>query len=864
MAFLFRLHLVGFDPQDEAQIQKRWKWILEAIKYSSPSLYQEISQKPYQSLKQDLKNKILKYLIRGRYRSTPFGLWAGVGIGEWSNGHFLESPIAYHPIPNTSEAKSIGATESNLTYQLAPGIIEYSDQVHYWSYCKQEEGWRISYLDKNPIILTLLSHFKKAKYLDRKGFESFFEVKSRGKITKIWNMILESGILILSDFPACSTKALGIDIRIQSKVFLPKSLQRKLDELISEFGSLFIPVESDFLSEFKKWFTFHYDDRFIPLSLISHVYDFTLGSHFSEPKVEKGEGFVGIWPLVKGTEEIDLSRFYTSKPTAVRHLQIVFKLFENDQIYIENIVCNREFAYSGRFSLDPELKEIISDQLPFCSTEVELVDLILFESSNANSICRHSNAFRFQVNPFGTGTGFEHLGIEDLFLGIREGKLILFSQRLGKPVIPVVQHPLNPNQITHSISRLLWEIGNQDQVRFLPYHAQAFQKSSYTPRLTWRGVILQGKRWLVDQKNFPSKSEFLNFLVEHNLPSPLVAGHLDRELVLDWTDPIQLDFLWKELNRTEELCLTECPWIYKSVFFNQSGESLYPQFVYGKACAPWEIKLPGFLNRISQPNFDWVYVRIFVNEIGLQPLLFKSLPMLLEQLSSKFVIHKWYYLIYQSPKTEIRLRILPSNPQEKSEITTLIQDALLNSGWIERILIDTYYPELEKYGHQTDKISDSESIFHRESELILGVTNSPLNKALQLLSEKERIDWGIDRFFGILEKTQYLQDFFGYFRNWVKEIPSEERKYLNRQLLGTTNLPKDDLLEELDNRMVEEKGRDDLFRILPNHLHLCCNRLFPTGPETPERTVVYGVYKKLGESTYRLTRTKNVSSNRSL
>lgn len=865
MAFLFRLHLVDLDPKDEAQIQKKWKWILEAIKYSSPSLYQEVFQVPFESLKKDLKHKIIKYLIRGRYRSTPFGLWAGVGQGQWNDRHYLETPITYSRIPGNKKANFKKIKASLQPYKLAPGIIEYSDQVHYWSYCKQEEGWRISYLDKNQIVKPLLAYFKKSELLDKKTFESFFEVKNQPKISKIWNMILESGILIPSDFPACHTRAKSIDIRIKSRLFLANSIQEKMDRLISEIGNLLVAVESEFLVEFKKWFQFHYDDRFVPLALISPVFDFVLGPDHSKPEVRHDGNTTGFWSLFRDSEEIDLANHYSSKQVGVRHLQIVFKLFGTEEICIENIVCNREFAYAGRFSLDPELKEIITGQLPNYRPDAELVDVILFESSHANSICRHSNAFQFSIYPFGTSIEKNHLGTEDLLLGMREGKLILFSKRLGKPVIPVIQHPLNPNQITHTLSRLFWELGNQEQFRFLPYHLEAAQKNAYVPRLTWKGIILQGRRWMVERKHYPSKTEFLNFLMELKIPVPILAGHLDRELVLDWTDPIQLDFLWKELNRGDELCLTECPWVNQSSFTNQNGEALYPQIIYAKPCNTWEIRNPGFLNRITESNLDWVYARIFVNEIGMQPLLFKSLPNLIGHLISGFQISKWYYLIYQSPKTEIRLRILPLEPQEKSEIAKLVQESLCNSGWIDRILMDTYYPEFEKYGSKSGKISDSESIFHRESEMILGIKIPEKINSLLCLSEEERIDWVISRFYTLMEITGHHQDFFGYFRNWVKQIPVEDRKLLNQKTTeGNWHFQKDTLLEQLDLQLIKGKKIEDLLRILPNHIHLCCNRLFPLDSEIQERRVIYGIYKKLGEAIYRLTRIINVFSNRSL
>jgi hypothetical protein len=845
MAFLYRLHLVDFDPKDEVQIEKHWKWILQAIRYSSPSLYTKISLQPFAALEQNVKYKIIKYLIRGRYRSTPFGLWAGVGIGSWGDRHHITLPVSYHPIQSIKASAVYRKRAHSKTFKIAPGLITYSEYVHYWTYCPEEEGWRISYLDKNPLIVLLLSYFQKYEQLDRNKFESFFETKNQRQLNRIWKMLVVSGIIMPYNFPHDVPSQSSVDVRINSALTVHHTIKQKFDQLVSEIGGLFVPVESGYLKEVKKWFRLHYDDRFVPIEQISHVYDFSSGTnHLNPEEVDENQrpSFSGLF---HAEEEIDLSLHVESKPVDIRHLHFVFKLYDQDEIFIENIVCNREFAYSGRFSLDPAIKNIVSRQLGESPPALELVDLVLFESAKANFICRHSSLFEYAIYPFGKSMTPRHLGTEDLLLGMREEKLILFSKRLGKPVVPVVQHPLNPNQITHNLSRLYWEIGNQDQCRFSPYHQDIFQKSDYLPRLTWKGTILQGRRWRIQLENFHSKSFLNQFLTRRQLPCPLLAGHLDRELVLEWTDPIQMDFLWKELQRTKELLLYECPWVQKSPFKNESGEALYPQVIFSKAFKKWKIPSPGFLNRIGERNLDWVYVRIFVKDIGLHPFLIKSMPRILALLKQEFALRKWYYLIYQSPRTEIRLRILPTDPSVTSEIAFRLENRLRHSAWVEEYRPADYYPENEKYGSDEGAVDESESIFHRESELAIAECNPNLALPMLIWDEEERVVWTVERFSRLIQKCDKTELFFGYFRDWIKQIPIGDRKELSKRETRALSTYPDKTLEELD-LVLADRNSDELLRVIPNHMHVCCNRLFPSGPVTQERRVIYGIYKNLG------------------
>jgi hypothetical protein len=251
-------------------------------------------------------------------------------------------------------------------------------------------------------------------------------------------------------------------------------------------------VESDYIKEFKGWLGYNFDDRFVPLSILTQHNGFLslIESGLDLDKTQDSLSPKVLNALWNNAVEFDLSSCFDEKKTELNHVQLAFRIFENDELFIENIVCNRPFAYSGRFSLEPEIKNFLSTKVETHSGDAIYADLYLFESLKSNHIIRHGNVFEFSIYPFGKSIKKNHLEIDDLYIGLVENRIVLYSKKLKKPVLPTVQHPLNPNQISHPLSRLLWEIGNQDQYRFLPYHDPAFQNSQYLPRLTWKGIIL--------------------------------------------------------------------------------------------------------------------------------------------------------------------------------------------------------------------------------------------------------------------------------------------------------------------------------------------------------------------------------------
>lgn len=857
MDFLYRMPLVDFDPSDKDQIEKNWNWIKKAIQLSSASLFEMIASQDFDSLPISIQTKIQKYLLRGRYRPTPFGLWAGVGLGKWTNDTEIELPITYKAIDEENNRLQEKKIKETGLFKSAPCLKAYSNQVQYWSYCPQGEGWRLSYLDKNKLVVILLDYFAKFDTLNFKTFKNFFKTTKSNTTSNVWAMLIESGILIPASFPDIgdsSTKS-GLDIRINSNLSLKPIIRDKLDCLISEIGNLFVPVESDYINEFKGWFSYNFDDRFVPLSILIRHNGFlnSVESGLALNKTQDSPSPKVLNALWNQAVEFDLSSCFEQKKTELNHIQLAFRIFENDELFIDNVVCNRPFAYSGRFSLDHEIKEFLSTRVETHSSDTIYADLVLFESTKSNHITRHGNVFEFSIYPFGKSTKKNHLGIDDLYIGLIGNRLILYSKQLKKPVMPIVQHPLNPNQISHPLSRLLWEIGNQDQHRFLPYHDPAFQSSEYLPRLTWKGIILQGRKWILTFADYSSKNDLLHFFQESNFPSPIVAGHLDRELLLDWREPLELDIFWQEFRRLQEMTVFECPWKGKSPFKDQSGQQLYPQVIYSANQKNPKTPSIDFLNPIDSVDDNWIYLRIGIREEGLIPFFIKSFPAIILDLKTKFFLQKWYFLNYNSPKSEIRLRLLARDPRSNQKIIAEVSKSLNDSGWISTVLLASYYPEFEKYSLPGEGMIYSESIFHKESELVLLGDSTNAISPILTWNEPLRIKWIIDTYYHWIVMADMQKTLFRYYQELLKKIPGCERKELSYRLLEVGEIPSSHQKPEFFNSeffRISKEPEKVLLKILPNHLHMSCNRAFPSDTAHHERLVIYGLYKKLGKSIY--------------
>ncbi|WP_026969648.1 thiopeptide-type bacteriocin biosynthesis protein [Algoriphagus terrigena] len=858
MDFLFRMHLVDFDPADEKEIIKHWRWIKEALALSSKSLTDQIGNSDYESLSRTIKNKIYKYLLRGRYRSTPFGLWAGVGVGNWGIANAKQTvSLSYSEIDSDQKRKLPDAQDEKTdNFKLAPGSQLFENHIKYWNYSPTDEGWRICHLKRNKIVDLLVSHLRKKVTMNFTDFVAFFNHGDKALILKMWKTIVQSGIIIPEDFPWNASCAIpsheSKDLKLESNIILNPSIKNQLDALPEEMGSLFATHQSEYIRRFKEWFLKKFDDRSVPLTLLSNHLDFEdFLTHTDRPTTDPHET---LHPELFGPEdlELDLLQLYPKKPIpSANHIQFVFKVGAGDRIYMENIACNRPFAYSGRFSFDAEICQVTAKAAPEAAPDESVIyaDLCMLESQKANYVMRHKNLYPYTINPFGAQSADRIIGLDDLLLGIRENQVVLYSETLRKAVVPVIQHPLNPDQISHPLSRLFWEVGFQNQIQFLPYHHSFFQSSTYLPRLKWGSIVLQGRRWSVSSCNYSNKKDLAEYLRQLKMPNQILAGYLDREFLLDWTNERDLDLFWEELQQQKTLQVYECEWKNDPTLFSKNGAPCYPQFIH--SWAKWSEKLPspGFVNRITKENRGWVYARIFPKRDALTPFLFTCLPVLVSTLKAEFSVPKWYYLNYQSPEPEIRLRIKLSHSDQKTAVESKIRELSVNSGWIREIDFVAYYPETDKYGNRG--ISVSESVFSLESELVLFGRQEQL-PSLHLLEETERLEFIVSMATAVFLMSSDHRNIFLSLKKMVKQLSVPIKKEAGRIGLSRKFEPEGIFQQEYASLFLshEQFTGEKRLLMLFHHIHMFCNRAFTEDPSDWESRLICLLYRRMGKEMF--------------
>ncbi len=861
MPFLFRLPLFDFDIEDPATLEKHRDTILAAIKGSSLVLHGELEGKPFADLEEKLRLKLRKYLLRGRFRPTPFGSFAGVGLARWGRQLKTDFPIRAVELkdwktanPASQNAKPVTPLAS--TYQLVPGIHQKNGYFQALVLDSQTQRWTGCKLPENRLFATLIKEASN-KGIKFSEFRLLLNPKESGitqnqalQAQQIWDQLIDLGFLTRKANPKPAKT--GMDMVLKNQPEIPETINGQLQHFVNSAGNLFSREESNYLRNFKDWFIHQYDDRYVKLNELLTQGEFFSGSFHFQDDPQQSEPDIAATVLAgNGKKWIDLEKELPKAelPGGIHDIQILYRLDKNLNPVIENIVCNRPFVYTGRFNRDPEIKAYskkIRDQI-HTDPHILFAHLEIRETDAINHICNATSIFDHEISSSPPHSR-KQLDFGDLYMGIEGNRLILIHRPSGKPVIPVVMHPLNGNQITHPILRLLWEIAHQDRYRFIPYQSPELSQAQVCPQLNWGNLCLQSRRWNLSSETARDSQTLSKRLDEWDVPQHILAGNMDRELLLDRHHPDDLKILAQELKRNGKLSLSTPNWYPSFQFHYQTGTAVYPQFVF-RYSRPLSIpQIRANFNPITHSQKDCLCLILTCSQSEVAEVL-ERLFQRMEEEKIQFGIPAWFFLVYgKNRSTEIRLRLLEITAEHQKTLLLKFSLIFTEENWNWKTA--SYYPETFKYGRKS--ITRSHRLFHLESQFLSEKTAGEMH--LNYPTDwKENIVVRLWR--QLVFQCPNPSRFFTSLKENVKQMPSE---LLIRYKSGFSYLdpeepspfPTEPYLHTIISHPSFYDTGEVATNFLHNHIHLMVNRFFPQDTAYHERKILYRLYRELGKHLY--------------
>jgi thiopeptide-type bacteriocin biosynthesis protein len=417
---------------------------------------------------------------------------------------------------------------------------------------------------------------------------------------------------------------------------------------------------------------------------------------------------------------------------------VLFRIAGN-QLFLEQAGGASGTSLPGRFSaISEDLYHHAATIAKLEETEnpdVVFAEVAHFSDSRIANIERRRHLYQYEI-PVCTGSSLpkaQQIPLNDLYVYVREGSVILWSRKLAKRVIPRHSSAYNYTRSNFAVFRFLCELQNDRFNTLGHFHLeQYFPRLTFYPRITYKNTILQMATWKIktdgyahlrhSQDRSVKVAAMQEMVAVHKLPRYISVDAQDNQLIFDTDSDDCLELLAYSF-KPGTLTVKEFPFAdetsvvvdsERSPYINQFVACLYHQ---GKLLKP---DAPDAIAQLSKfmPMEEWVYYKLYCHPVRANELIARIDQCIIARLKETGLPHNWFFIRYADPDFHIRLRVATSK-ENFSTINQYIHDALkpmFASGLISDMQIAGYEREWERYPQTI--IQDVEQSFQCSSELV--------------------------------------------------------------------------------------------------------------------------------------------------
>lgn len=444
--------------------------------------------------------------------------------------------------------------------------------------------------------------------------------------------------------------------------------------------------------------------------------------------------------LLKFTEApIDHSTTYIAKVG-------LYKKEEEDVLLFDFYGGGTATAWFGRFCNGNEsVNELVQEISTYEAAEqdhVIVAEINHLPESRLGNVIQRPEHRKYQINylaGYNSTKNDEAISIEDLMLGMEEGKMILVSKKHNKKVFTYHSNAYNASLSSNlPLFQFLADLEQINNQNGFGLDLNFFHRfSPFIPRVQYGNIILQRASWKFKRSDFKSLqksndlvNDFKVFSKEHALPQYLVLKQRDNELLIDTENIESLKILLKEAKKRGvqlvEFMLNE----FESAIKNKSGEQFNNEVLVSYGMPVEKKRNYDFTSEFNyqvqdsfSPGSEWLYYKIYLGVKSADKLLLE-LEKITNRLKQKGKIDHWFFIRYYDTKEHVRFRL---HINDMAFLGNVIQE--LNAFFddfqkhyqIDNIILDTYKRELSRYGY--DEIESFEKIFHHDSVMCARLIN---------------------------------------------------------------------------------------------------------------------------------------------
>ncbi len=378
----------------------------------------------------------------------------------------------------------------------------------------------------------------------------------------------------------------------------------------------------------------------------------------------------------------------------------------------------------------------------------------------------------------------EQIDISDLYLFLKDNRLVLWSKKFNKMVIPRLTTAHNFEQ-GMNLYKFLADFQFQNNRLDLSWNWGIMKEQPRLPRISYKNIILSRAQWRIQKlAKYPSDShDFVKKMqAELKIPTMVVISSGDNELLINLDNPFCAEILLDHICKRETILIEYLLNDYSSIASDKdqnafANEIIIPIEAQHKTFTDESAPQENNLKRCFPLGSEWLYAKIYCGIHFTDSLLKDILPQIIAAINQKEAMKKWFFIRYNDPAPHIRLRVQVSDPSQCFFIISTINNLLeqfVQEGQISTISFDTYTREIERYTPLCMELS--EELFYRQSETIMKVIqqSTSINDRWRLVFENMESLFEAAKFtliekrdFCIRMNTLYQQEFDNNKNLWV-------------------------------------------------------------------------------------------------
>ena len=457
--------------------------------------------------------------------------------------------------------------------------------------------------------------------------------------------------------------------------------------------------------------------------------------------------------------------------------------------------------------------------------------------------------------------------VDDLLVSVRNGEVVLYSKKHDKRVMPRLATAHNFTTGSLPVYKFLCDLQGQGLAHPLVWDWGHLASLKHLPRVTYKNLVIHKASWkIAEQDLIDSPLEILRS--RYRIPQRVVYKEGDNELYIDFKQDKGRALFLHYLKRYKTIQIEEFLFTEDNCVVSDSNgapytnELIIPLHQEGNG-KPWSEppmsnRADKAVQRVFSPYSEWLYVKIYSGSKTAEHILSSIiLPFVEEGIGSR-LFERFFFVRYRDEGGgHIRIRFFNTDKDRQLQVYKRLMQVLqplLDSHTIDKVLLDTYKRELERY--TPGLIHQSERLFHTDSLAVLrflDLLDEADSEQYRLLFALRGIDALLADFgYSLDQKAEFLK---GLQRGFFKEFGGQPplQKQLNERYRKYQKFISDhmDQRRDAENDVVEAaevfcvrsernipivrgilstletSGRPEkLHELLSSYIHMFMNRLF--------------------------------------